>query len=52
MGGAVEAEGEEAEGADEDAVELVEGPVRPEPSVGRLVKADRRAVHEMTGDED
>ena len=52
MGGAIEAEAHEAQGADNEAVDFVEQSVLAQQTVGRLVKADHHSVHEVAGDQD
>ena len=52
MGGAVETKADQAECADDDAVDFIEQPAFAQQPMRGFVKADQHAVHEMAGDED
>ena len=47
MGGPIEREAHETQGPGEEAVEIIEPPVRPQIAVGGFVEPDQQSVHEV-----
>ena len=52
MRGAVKAEADQAEDADDDTVDFIEDSILSQQPVRGLVKANQHTMHEMAGNED